>query len=678
VSRFRAASAASAAVAIAVTAVAFGAGGGTQVGRTAPVEVITIALAGILLAAALVAHDFKRPLHGGFALGLLGAYAVVVGLSLSWSVTPDLTAQALSLSLAYLAVFAVALIAPRYLPGGAATVASGLLAASTAVCAWALATRIWPGSLASEVIGARLGAPFDYWNALGSMAALSVPLALWLGSRREGTKATAALVYPAVGILLLTVVLTQSRGALAAVVLGAAGWLAFAPLRLRSAPVIAVPALVVVPTAAWALSRHAFTSALQTLEERQAVAGSFGLLVGCTLLVLVAAGLAAVVVRDHRPFSLEARRRAGIAWGAVVAVLVVAALVGTAVTGGGYGGRLKSLTSDQSTVAGSGAGRLGSTSSSRGEYWRQAMDVFKSRPVTGRGADGFTLARLPYRHDPKAANHAHGFVPQTMADLGLLGLLVVIVLLVAWAVAAGRTLGVRRRGAMGPGWTDERAALTALGLAALAYGLQSAIDWTWFIPGPTVAALMAAGFLAGRGPLVVQDAPVPATERRPVLRGADPLRVLGAAALLVTAILCAWAAWQPQRSQAATDRAIELSDQGHLAAAVRQADKARKLDPHSADPLYARSTALAEGGHKVAAYRALEQAVAEHPRDPETWYRLSAFELDEFDLPLRALQSANAAYSIDPQSVRIKALAIRANTRLAATQAPAPPPKAKP
>ena len=40
----------------------------------------------------------------------------------------------------------------------------------------------------------------------------------------------------------------------------------------------------------------------------------------------------------------------------------------------------------------------------------------------------------------------------------------------------------------------------ALALVAVVFGLQSAIDWTWFVPGPMAMTLVAAGFVAGRGP----------------------------------------------------------------------------------------------------------------------------------------------------------------------------------
>ena len=287
-----------------------------------------------------------------------------------------------------------------------------------AVCLWALATRIWPASLGGDVLGARLGEPFDYWNALGGMAALAVPGALWLGARRDAPRVAAALAYPALGVLLLTIMLTQSRGALAAAVLAALIWLAWVPLRLRTAPVLAVAAVGVVPVTAWALSQEAFTAALQPLQVREDVAGTFGLLVLGTLLALTVAGFAAVHIRATMKPSLQTRRRSGIALGAGLAVLAVVGLVSVGASGGGIGKRLDELTADESTVAASGAERLGSVSSARGEYWRQAADVFKDRPVLGRGADGFTLARLEYREDPRAASHAHGFLPQTMADLG--------------------------------------------------------------------------------------------------------------------------------------------------------------------------------------------------------------------------------------------------------------------
>lgn len=667
-SRFRAASAASVALAIALGAVAFGAGGGTQTGRVAPTEVLVILVAGALLGAAALFADSERPLYGGAALGLMVLLTVLTGLSMSWSIAPDLTLQELGRTFTYLAVFGVAIAGARQFPRAGESLLAGILLAGAAVCVWALATRVFPGAIGEQVLGARLGAPFDYWNALGGMAALCVPGALWLGSRRDGSPLLATLAYPALGVLLLTVLLTQSRGALAAAAIATIAWLVFVPLRLRTAPVIATAALVIVPIATWALSKDAFTATLQPLEVRESVAGSFGLMLAATLVVLAGAGFVAVRLRGRTNLSLTARRESGIALAAVAALLALSALAVVAGSGGGIDGRLEQLTAKKSSVAGGGAGRLGSTSSSRGEYWRQAFSAFKDRPVVGSGADGFSLSRLKYRTDPRSASHAHGFIPQTMADLGLLGLLVVLALLGAWGVAALRSMGVGRRGSPPAEWTPERIVLTALGLCVMAYGLQSTIDWTWFIPGPTVAALAAAGFLAGRGPLLCT------TDAVGLHRSRDPLRSIAAAAIVITALLSAWAVWQPQRSAAAVERTITLSDGGKQAEAIAQANHARDIDPYSAEPLYAKATALTGAGRPIEAYRVLEQAVAEHPRDPDTWLRLSQFELTELDLPTRALESANAAFAIDPKSTRVAVLANAARAAIAATAPPPPPP----
>ena len=88
-----------------------------------------------------------------------------------------------------------------------------------------------------------------------------------------------------------------------------------------------------------------------------------------------------------------------------------------------------------------------------------------------------------------------------MADLGVVGLAAALALLAAWLAAAARATGLLPRGRPRPQWTGERVAVTALALCVLVFGLHSLVDWTWFVPGPSAAAVAAAGFMAGRGPL---------------------------------------------------------------------------------------------------------------------------------------------------------------------------------
>ena len=61
-----------------------------------------------------------------------------------------------------------------------------MLAALAAAVLYALASRVWPGSLGETEISNRIGQPFQYWNAVGTTAALAIPGLLWLGDAPRG------------------------------------------------------------------------------------------------------------------------------------------------------------------------------------------------------------------------------------------------------------------------------------------------------------------------------------------------------------------------------------------------------------------------------------------------------------------------------------------------------------
>ena len=94
-------------------------------------------------------------------------------------------------------------------------------------------------------------------------------------------------------------------------------------------------------------------------------------------------------------------------------------------------------------------------SSSRGKYWREAYRVFKDRPLKGVGAGAFEKARLRHRTDQSVTQHAHGWIPQTMADLGLIGLVIATLLMLAWVLAALSATGLVPRRFMRSEGDDE-------------------------------------------------------------------------------------------------------------------------------------------------------------------------------------------------------------------------------
>jgi hypothetical protein len=684
VSRFHASGAASAAAVIlggALAGVAFGAAGGTELTRTTIVEVLMVLVSALVIAAAML---WGRPIrhYGATSLVLFAALAAFTALSVTWSLVPELAYIESGRTLAYLATFAAAVAAGRVAPEASGVVIKGVLIGALAAVAYALASRIWPGTLAENELSNRIGQPFQYWNAVGSTAALAIPAALWLGSRRTGSVLGRALAYPAVGACVLAILLTQSRGALAAAALGAIAWFAVVPLRLRSLPVLLGGALGGGVVAAWALSKDAFSQSLQPLSAKESVAGEFGLLVVLMGLGLLFVGLAVNLGLGRVAAPMRLRRRLGVGAVVVACAVPLVAFTSVAFSDRGLGGtiddRLDELTSETETAPTEGAGRIAAASSTRGKYWREAGRVFADRPAVGLGAGNFATARLRHRKDETVSRHAHGFVAQTLADLGVIGLVLTTALLLAWLVAALRTTALyprrlpfrRGEGDEPPprrDWTGERAALVALSLVAVVFGLQSAIDWTWFVPGPTAMALVAAGFVAGRGPVAAVMGGARTSELS-ALRWPPPKPSSGglaaAGAVGIAAIVMAWAIWQPEASDRASNTALELIDERAYQSAIAETEDAADANPLSPEPLFVRAVAETAAGDEAAAHRTLERAVLEFPGNPQTWLRLATFQLRTLDRPEDALETVRGVLYLDPFSRHGRQLFLDARVRL--------------
>jgi len=689
VPRSRAAAASPYLLAAALAGVAFGAAGGTELGRTTVVELLVILVGGGLTAGAVLWSGTGSPSEGGpppsnaavdrpetpkrvygaWSVSLLAAFAAFSAISITWSVAPELSFVDAGRLLAYLFAFAAAVGVARLAPRGAAALLGGLLMAGALVCAYALASRVWPGTLAENELSNRIGEPFGYWNAVGSVAAMTLLPALWLGSRRAGRAAVNALAHPAAGLAVLALLLTQSRGAIAAAAIGAALWFAVVPLRLRSLPVLVVGALGAAPVAIWALDRDPFAEAFQPLAAKESIAGEFGLLLLLMLVGLLLAGLLVEAAFRRGSAPMVVRRRVGYVLVAAVCAVPLVLFTSVAFSERGLGGtisdRVDSLTDERAAAPSEGAARLTETSNSRAAFWREAGHVFADRPAEGTGAATFYLSRLRYRKSEQVSRHAHGYVVQTLADLGLVGLAITSLLLAAWLVAAARTTNLyprpRRRAGPRRDWDRERIALVVLALVAVVFGLQSILDWTWFVPGVAVMALVAAGFVAGRGPRPPLSWRADADEL-PALgpRAPSAGRGLAAAGVLIAALLCAWTVWQPERSSRLTDEAISLTGAGDAASALDKAREAEDVDPLSPTPLLTQASVLSADARDGAALHTLDRAVLRFPGDPQTWIARATFQLRELDRPRAALSSLEGALYLDPKSKNGRSLFLEA------------------
>ena len=677
-------------LAAALAGVAFGAEGGLTLERTTITE-IALVLGGALVAAlaALIAPTPRRA-WGAVSLAAVAVLAALTAASVIWSVQPSDTWLQANLLLAYLVAFGAAMALARVTPRGSGWVVAAVVMACLAVCTWALLTKVLPESLNRADVYGRLREPFGYWNAVGLMAALAVPALLWLGTRREGGPRVRALAAPVLALMLVTMLLSTSRASLLAAAMGAAFWFVLVPRRIRGAAVLGLAALGAGAVMAWGFEQDGLTEDGVRLATRT----DAGHLLGIFLVVMVVALFAASLMLDRRvarrPMSPGLRRRVGISLLVAVAVLPVAGVGLVAASQRGLGGSITHAwneATDPSAAAGNGPSRLTEAGSVRGKYWNDAWKVFEQAPVLGSGAGTFSTARTHVRTDTVAAHHAHGYVVQELAELGLAGAAASLFALVAWMLAAARAGGARPRvpaalarairrrpppptaagpPAPAPGFRDlpftpERIAVVTLIAGVLVFGVHSLVDWTWFVPGTAVVALVGAGYVAGRGPF--------SEPRGGWGRGAPwTMRMAVAGALVAGALLAAWTIWQPLRSDQAANAALSALSENNVAAAYVNVTKARNRNPLAVEPLFDQATIEDSVGRRRAAERLLQQAVRLQPANAVTWQRLGEYELNAMQRPRAAVDELRAALFLDPRSPAIQRDFVAATRALATAE----------
>jgi O-Antigen ligase len=662
------------AVAALLCLIAFYANSGPNPVNPAPMTKFEMALtllggatvAGVI---ALSSSSSAKPLYGIAPAALLLAFAALCALSVVWSVQPEESWQDASQMLAYSALFAAAVALARARPGCWPALIGGVLLAALVVCGYALMTKVLPGRLDSGDPYARLREPYGYWNAIGLTAAMGVLACMWLGGRRAGHALLSALAYPAMGLLLVTLMLAYSRGSLVAVAVGLALWFSLVPLRLRGAAVLLGGGLGAAAVVAWDFSQHALSNDKVALAQRIDAGSQLGVALAAMLVALTAVGVAIGFASGRRAPRSRARRRMG----AILLSLPVIALLGLlgllahsqrGLTGSVSHG-LSSLTDPNAPVPLNTPGRLTSVGSVRARYWNEALEVFSEHPLVGAGSDGYATARLRHRTVPLDVHHAHGFIVQTLADLGLIGLTLVLALLATWLAAAGRTThpfnrcwqSWRWRRIQAP-YSAERIGLLSMLCIVVTFGVHSLVDWTWYFPGDACVALLCAGWLAGRGPLgdratsafVQRPRTGPSARRR---RGPSPRAGLAAAVIALT-LLTVWAQWQPLRSFDAASEALALVSHDPRGAHTA-AQNAVSRDPLSAQALFTLAAVQQSAGESAQARATLQRAVRLQPSNPQTWVALGEYDLQAND-PRDALNELRAAIYLNPQTIAPEAV----------------------
>ncbi len=557
---------------------------------------------------------------GWASLGLLCLLVAWIGLTIVWSIAPDRSWAYLDRGLVYLAFAVIGLFAGSYLRRPA-TVVAGLLAVLLgAVFFWALLGKVFPGVFPDGARVARLRDPVGYWNALALLAAVALPLALWLAASRTHRGIVRAGGVALLYIASISLVLTFSRAGIVVAALGVCIWLVLCDDRFEGLAMLVAGGLPAAAVAAWASTQDGLVEDLQTAAARERAGGWFAL--------ALALGLAAALGLAHYAGRLggrlgedeRARWTKRLAGGVVVCAVLVA--VAATVRVGGPGSWLDEFRGKGDVVQGSG--RLGDLSSNnRWTWWQEGWELFRDDPLGGTGAHTFEIARRPIRVGSVVTTEPHNIGVQFLSETGIVGLLLG---LGAVAFAAIGCLEALRRldGA-------ERAAAAALAAALPVYLAHALVDIDWDFVAATAPVFLVVGVLlaAGREP--------GAARPRPVL--AVVVGVIGLGALYSIA-----SPWLAQRK---IESAYTAIGRGDVTAALHAARQARQLNPLSVEPLRAWALAEASRGAVTPALRRYRQAVDLQPENAETWYALGAyaFALGRYRAAYDAL---DRAYGLDP------------------------------
>jgi O-antigen ligase len=437
-----------------------------------PTAYVAVALCVVLALRVTLAANPLEGLGWPLALGAgaLALYALLTLVSAGWSHAPGVALVNFGLPLVYLlalVLFGSVGHTHERLRWILRLLALGILV----VCGCGLVTRllphVWP--TAPDISNQRLSFPVSYWNVLGALAAVGIVLCVQLSSDLAEHRAIRVLAAAATPVLATTLYFTFSRGAIAVAIIAIVVYvLVGRPRGLLSA------ALAIVPATAIALKVAYDANVLATsnpnvphgiVQGHHATAVLAACVVGAAAVRALALALDERLLRVSVPARLRSRGVGRAAWASLaVAVLVVAVAANGAIAHDwhrfvnpaevGNGNDLRARLTDPGNN-----GRI--------DMWKVAWHGFKSAPVVGQGAGTFADTWAQHRPNANFVVDAHSLYMQTLDELGIVGLLLLIAVIL---IVLGRT-AARIRGPSRPLYAATFAVLLAL-------AIHTGVDWT--------------------------------------------------------------------------------------------------------------------------------------------------------------------------------------------------------
>jgi tetratricopeptide (TPR) repeat protein len=549
----------------------------------------------IVLGLAIGAWPLARISRAALAAGaLLAAFAVWTLASTAWATSAELAFLEFDRVALYLGVFLVAV-----LTGSRGTLTrwiDGLATGLVAVAAVALSSRLFPGLFANRELPTflpsartRLSFPVQYWNGLGILTALALPLLLRGAIAARAALGRGAALAP-MPILAATIYLTSSRGGAAAALAGGLTALALSRRRWRT---LAALGCALVGSAGAVAALVSLDAIVRGSGSEQASQGRIAALV----LVLLCLGTGGLWAAASRVAIAAPPRRLGRALAGATAVLLLAAVLLAHPSARFNAFKRPPAQIRYSSSDFTRAHLLNGNGSGRWQFWSAAAHEWRSAPLAGQGAGSFESWWAQHGSISYFVRDAHSLYAETAGELGIIGLALLLGFLgcgVAAAVARARR-------------ADDQgaAAIAALGGAFGGYVVGAGLDWMWELTIVSLVSMVVLGLLVG-----------PATEPLREARDAPRSRFALGVAVVAAGWLVLCAEVVPLLADSELRASQRAAARGDAAAAIEHARTARKLEPWASSPYLQLALAAEQAGDLAAAREWIDGGTR---RDPENW-----------------------------------------------------------
>lgn len=521
-----------------------------------------------------------------------------IALSCFWSVQPWESALEAERVLIYVLGAAFVLLVARRADGG---VYRAILLAIVAVAAYGLGTRLFPDRLGvvDPIANYRLAEPIGYWNGLAVFAAMGTLLAIGtaINGRSSILSGGSAAALP---LLVVTQYFAFSRASWIALAGGLLIAIVVDTRRLRF--VTHVLALSVPSIAAMLIASRQtpLTHIGAPLPEATHSGHRFALILIAFIALSGAVGVAAALAERTISIAPRLRQAYAVLLAAAAATCMLAVFVAA---GSPWSLASRAYDSFTSTAyvppetAGNATNldtRLFSFSGNgRAQFWRVAWAEYRSNPWLGSGSGTFQSFWLPKPKVAVPVHDAHGLYIETLAELGPIGLALILSLVALPLIAAA---GARR------------SPLTAGATGAyLAFFIHAGVDWDWELGGVTLVAVSCGALLVSLRPRQIDTPP----------RRFGTIAALG---VLVPLTLFAFVATFGNSSLAGSKSALRKQDWPR---AEQLARRASRWTPWSPEPWTALGEAQLGAGDRISARVSFRRALTHGRDDWEAWLGLA-------------------------------------------------------